>query len=359
MDNGTALEVIDVGQDLTLRGAPAAVLAEAQKAAQALAEVIAKKADPVMINGKQYLEYEDWQTCARFYGITAKTVDTQYVEFGDARGFSARAVAIRSDGMEISAAESMCLNDEARWTDRDLFQLKSMAQTRACAKALRNVLAWVVVLAGYGSTPAEELDNLRREAKHEVRPDGITTVKAISEKSGGGVDTGRRAWTVTRVTFTDGRSGSTFDKGIAEFAAKAKASGALVKPTLEQGEKGIDLTGLAPAGDAPQTPQTAQAPAGPPHPDDGAPIPEKILTIRKAAAQGSGKEWAIVQGSEREYVTDDATLTATLEQKKAIGVFMVFQYDWVAGRAPGSWARKLKGITDPPRPAVTETELPA
>jgi len=32
-----------------------------------------------------------------------------------------------------------------------------MAQTRAGAKALRNVLAWVVVLAGYRPTPAEEL----------------------------------------------------------------------------------------------------------------------------------------------------------------------------------------------------------
>src|SRR3990167_510149 len=32
-----------------------------------------------------------------------------------------------------------------------------MAQTRAGAKALRNRLSWVVVLAGYKSTPAEEM----------------------------------------------------------------------------------------------------------------------------------------------------------------------------------------------------------
>lgn len=38
-----------------------------------------------------------------------------------------------------------------------MFQLRSMAQTRACAKALRNVLAWVVMLAGYKTTPAEEM----------------------------------------------------------------------------------------------------------------------------------------------------------------------------------------------------------
>ena len=32
-----------------------------------------------------------------------------------------------------------------------------MAQTRAGAKAFRNILAWVVVLAGYKGTPAEEM----------------------------------------------------------------------------------------------------------------------------------------------------------------------------------------------------------
>jgi len=39
-----------------------------------------------------------------------------------------------------------------------------MAQTRACAKALRNVLAWVVVLAGYRATPAEEMQGSRAPA---------------------------------------------------------------------------------------------------------------------------------------------------------------------------------------------------
>ena len=38
-----------------------------------------------------------------------------------------------------------------------MFQLKSMAQTRACAKALRNVLSFSVVLAGYAPVAAEEI----------------------------------------------------------------------------------------------------------------------------------------------------------------------------------------------------------
>ena len=44
------------------------------------------------------------------------------------------------------------------------FQLRSMAQTRACAKAFRNVLSWVIVLAGYKATPAEELPDAEHTA---------------------------------------------------------------------------------------------------------------------------------------------------------------------------------------------------
>lgn len=137
---------------------PQEVLEEARKAAAALQDVIKTKAKPVMMNGEQYLEFEDWQTVGKFYGVTAKVVDTEYVEYGNAKGFIARAVAIRViDGMEISGAEAMCMNDEANWKAKPLFQLRSMAQTRACAKSLRNILAWVVVLAGYKTTPAEEM----------------------------------------------------------------------------------------------------------------------------------------------------------------------------------------------------------
>jgi hypothetical protein len=151
------LAIYEAGKDMAIAREPEVVLAEAKKAAQSLQNVVSKKHKPVIFNGEQYLEFEDWQTVGRFYGVTAKVILTEFVDFGAASGFLARAVAIRSDGMEISAAEAMCLNDEPNWSRKPLFQLRSMSQTRACAKALRNVLAWVVVLAGYKPTPAEEM----------------------------------------------------------------------------------------------------------------------------------------------------------------------------------------------------------
>lgn len=169
---------------LALGRAPDVVLEEAHKAAAALTKVIEAKPKKVVLNGKTYLQFEDWQTLGRFYGVTAIVLDTKYVEFGEdderTRGFESRAQALLvGTNQVISAAEAMCLDDEQNWGYREtrngkvkvpLFQLKSMAQTRACAKALRNVLAWVVVLAGYQATPAEEMPGNEDTAQPTFQP---------------------------------------------------------------------------------------------------------------------------------------------------------------------------------------------
>lgn len=157
-------EIPTVDAQLIKYQKPEEVLHNAKNAAVQLQTIIRGKRKPVIFNGEQYLEFEDWQTVGRFYRLAAKVVKTDFVEYGDAKGFEARAVALDIDsGIEISAAEALCLNDEKNWAMKPLFQLKSMAQTRACAKALRNVLAWVVVLAGFKPTPAEEMTGVHQE----------------------------------------------------------------------------------------------------------------------------------------------------------------------------------------------------
>ena len=151
--------IVTEPHSLGLQRAPEIILEEAAKAAQALKDVIERKPNKVVISGKTFLQFEDWQTLGRFYGITVAARTTTYIEFGRVQGFECHAEAILvSTGQVISAAQAMCLDDESKWSDKPLFQLRSMAQTRAQAKALRNVLAWVVVLAGYAPTPAEEMD---------------------------------------------------------------------------------------------------------------------------------------------------------------------------------------------------------
>lgn len=209
LDTPEIKEEASLATTRTMELAPQVVLDEAAHAARALSAVIAQKPRKVLMNGEQYLEFEDWQTVGRFYGITAAAVgEPEFVTMGDAAGFKATSVALDASGRELSRATAYCLNDEEKWSSRPkyewayvlksgghsvedpgadelvwepnpnkpgknrprkeriqtglervpLFQLASMAQTRANAKALRNVLSWVVVLAGYRPTPAEELD---------------------------------------------------------------------------------------------------------------------------------------------------------------------------------------------------------
>lgn len=165
-----ALAPID--RDLQLWRKPEEVLVEAQQAAAALQQRIAGKKKPVVFNGEQYVEADDWQMVAHFFGYSAKVTSTDYVEFGDVVGFKAEADLVHeASGRVVSHAVAFCLDDEDNWGERNKyrdgrivgtvstpsFQLASMAQTRACAKACRNKLAWVVSLAGYRPTPAEEM----------------------------------------------------------------------------------------------------------------------------------------------------------------------------------------------------------
>lgn len=181
-----ALEVVgEVRYDLALARAPKQILAEAQEAASALQSVIVNRKNAVKFNGKHYLSFEDWQTCGRFYGVTAKIVSTEVCEIDGTKGFIARAEAINTQtGAVVSAAESMCMNDEKNWEKKPLFQLRSMAQTRAAAKSLRNVLAWVVVLAGYEPNVAEEMTGEETENRTVAAPTPKVT-PAVNQVFGG------------------------------------------------------------------------------------------------------------------------------------------------------------------------------
>jgi len=142
-----------------------------RQCAKALTDIISSKPKKVIIHGEQYLEYEDWQTIARFFNTTVGTESTNKVEDkGVFKGYEAVAVVFNQAGVKIGGAEASCFVDEANWGNKPEFQLKSMAQTRACAKALRNIFGWVVVLAGYKTTPSEEMDGTTPEVTYTPTP---------------------------------------------------------------------------------------------------------------------------------------------------------------------------------------------
>jgi len=159
VEEKTGTDIIPKGLEQALP-VPTEVLKEASKAAKALQEIVDQRKGGLVIQGKRYLQFEDWQTLGRFYGVTVGITWTQPLnpDLEHTEGYLAHAYAYHN-GIVVSEADSQCDRSEDNWKEKPPFQLRSMAQTRACAKALRNVLAWVAVLAGYEPTPAEEMDS--------------------------------------------------------------------------------------------------------------------------------------------------------------------------------------------------------
>jgi len=133
---------------------PTEVVKRGTEAAKMLQSILGAQKNKVVINGRQYLQFADWQTLARFYGVSVGTEWSRPLVGEDNLivGYEAKAVAMNRDGRLMSSAESACMRDEAKWADKPLFQLRSMAQTRACVKTLKNMFGWVMVLAGYDPT---------------------------------------------------------------------------------------------------------------------------------------------------------------------------------------------------------------
>jgi len=147
--------------------APDQVVMAGMIASKELQKIVEGKKKKVIFNGEQYLEFEDWQTLGKFYGVSVKTGEAKFIDIAGTTGAYAKAEVLNKDGVVVGGAEAYCLKDEPNWAKKPFFQLASMAQTRAGSKALRNVMSWVAVLAGYKGTPAEEMEGVMNGFDHK------------------------------------------------------------------------------------------------------------------------------------------------------------------------------------------------
>jgi len=82
----------------------------------------------------------------------------------------ARGWITNAKGEIVSEADGYCSTEEATWKGKPFYARASMAQTRAIGKAMRLRHAWVMVMAGFAPTPAEEMSDDFVEAKATVKP---------------------------------------------------------------------------------------------------------------------------------------------------------------------------------------------
>lgn len=141
---------------------PNDVVIRATGMAKTLADIITSRRLYTTINGKKYVQVEGWSTLGAMMGVLPREVEVYERENGD---FEATVELIRtSDCAVVGRASSIVSSDENLWKGRERYARRSMAVTRATGKAYRLGFSWIMSLAGYEPTPAEEMP------VEEVRP---------------------------------------------------------------------------------------------------------------------------------------------------------------------------------------------
>jgi len=147
----------------TLRAVgPSELVAGAAAIAKVLADVIERQQLYTVLSGRKYVRVEGWTTCAALLGLTPHE---ERVEQHD--GVYVATVQLRrlDNGRRVSRASAECGADDEvdrhgkpMWANRPAYARRSMAITRATGKACRLPLSWVMTMAGYEATPAEEME---------------------------------------------------------------------------------------------------------------------------------------------------------------------------------------------------------
>ena len=134
---------------------PNDVVIRATGMAKTLADIITSRKLYTTINGKKYVQVEGWSTLGAMMGVLPREVEVYERENGD---FEATVELIRTSDCEVvGRASSIVSSDEKLWKGRERYARRSMAVTRATGKAYRLGFSWIMSLAGYEPTPAEEM----------------------------------------------------------------------------------------------------------------------------------------------------------------------------------------------------------
>ena len=117
----------------------------------------------------EYVVVEGWEVLGTFLGIVPVTTTIAEIKNDKGRivGYRARATLYQNPiieneeivgGRVISRAEAQANRDGFQ---KDLFAIESMAQTRALGKAYRMGLGWVMKMAGFEGTFAEDMPKFK------------------------------------------------------------------------------------------------------------------------------------------------------------------------------------------------------
>jgi hypothetical protein len=107
-------------------------------------------------------------------GVFPEVVRTERLPDGENITFLAEVRLKTPDGRVISSAQSIWSSTEHNMKGKELYVIFSMAQTRATGKAFRLAFSWIIKMAGFDPTPAEEVP---RDIKPQDPKPTVETVK--------------------------------------------------------------------------------------------------------------------------------------------------------------------------------------
>lgn len=163
---------------------PAALVSGAAELASQLAIVINRQNLATVIKGKRFVNVEGWTTLATMLGVTAREVCTVelegvYVATVELVRMSDQAVISRASA-ECGSPDELDKYGKPIWSTRPRYARRSMAQTRATGKACRLAFSWIMSLAGYEVTPAEEMTPIIEAEQVQERPAPVPEPKRIT-----------------------------------------------------------------------------------------------------------------------------------------------------------------------------------
>lgn len=134
------------------------------------------------IKGKNYAHVEGWQFAGGMMGLFPKVVKVENLSSGNEIKWKAEVEIINAKtGQVATSGFALCSSKEGNKKNFDEYAILSMAQTRAIGKAYRNLVGWVMKLAGYEATPSEEMHKVGQEpVSQEVKEPVVGEQKGIS-----------------------------------------------------------------------------------------------------------------------------------------------------------------------------------
>lgn len=123
------------------------------------------------IKGKNYVNVEGWQIAGAFTGVFPVVESVENLSDGEIYKYRAEVSLYDQSGAKVGSGVAICTNKEAGKKNFDEYAIASMAQTRAVGKAFRMKIGWLLKIAGYETTPAEEMDAVEAQTVEKAKSD--------------------------------------------------------------------------------------------------------------------------------------------------------------------------------------------